>query len=40
MVEPFSLVIAAATFASGFGGKGDPQGGSGGMDIPSKSTTG
>jgi len=40
MVDPFSLVIAAATFASSFGGKGDPQGGSGGMDIPSKSTTG
>ena len=38
-VDPFSLVIAAVTFAGGFGSKGDPKAGSGGMDIPSKSSS-
>jgi len=33
----FSLATAALTFAGSFGSKGDPKGGSGGMDIPSKS---
>lgn len=35
MFDPFSLAIAAMTFAGGFGGQGDPKGGSGGMDIGS-----
>jgi hypothetical protein len=39
MFDPFSLAVAALTFAGGFGGEGDPKGGSGGMDIPSKSSS-
>ena len=32
-MDPFSLVIAATTFAGMFGGGGDPSAGSGGMDV-------
>lgn len=39
MFDAFSLAVAALTFAGGFGGDGDPKGGSGGMDIPSKSSS-
>jgi hypothetical protein len=35
--DVFSLATAALAFAGSFGSKGDPKGGSGGMDIPSKS---
>ena len=38
-LDPFSLVVAVTTFAGMFGSKGDPKGGSGGMDIPSKSSS-
>ena len=39
-MDPFSLAVAALTFANSFsGGGGDPSGGSGGMDIPSSKKT-
>tara|TARA_R100000388_G_C7180302_1_gene128305 strand:- start:167 stop:622 length:456 start_codon:yes stop_codon:yes gene_type:complete len=38
--DVFSLATAALAFAGSFGSKGDPKGGGGGMDTPSKSTTG
>ena len=38
-MDPFSLAVAALTFANSFGGSGDPSGGSGGMDIPSSKKT-
>jgi hypothetical protein len=38
-MDPFSLTVAALTFANSFGGSGDPSGGSGGMDIPSSKKT-
>jgi hypothetical protein len=39
MFDPFSLAIAAMTFAGSFGGQGDPTGGGGGMDIASTKKT-
>ena len=39
-MDLFSLATVALTFAGGFGGQGDPKGGSGGMDIASKDTKG
>ena len=39
-MDLFSLATVALTFAGGFGGQGDPKGGSGGMDIASKDKKG